>query len=260
MRVRIAFRLERWEGQKLGVEGYVRSSSTGAAIPASTMIFPEPGLDQVLEFTVPGLGGAQADEVGLRIMGFTGAGKRDSGRLLVYSFDMDGKASYAIDIAAQAVEFGCVTPFSHDHGSWAIEGGRLRLMSHETCASYTGGHAVGDVRVRAKVSPLAGGSHLLGLRCPGAMRGYFAGLDGPGRVAIYKRDFGLSRIAEAPYSWDLGADYELCFEAIGERLSLLVDGKAVLEARDATHETGMVACGCIGAARALYGPFEVEEL
>lgn len=260
MKARIVFRLESWEGQKLGVEGYARSSATGAIIPASAMVFPRPGEVQVLEFTVPEVGGAQVDELGLRIMGFTGAGKRDSGRLLVDSFDIGGKARYTIDMTAQSVDFGCVTPFSHDHGSWALEGGRLRLMSHEAAASYTGGHGVGDQRVKARLSPLAGHSHLLGLRCKGAMSGYFAGFDAPGRVAIYRKDFGTARLAEGPCPWALGGDYELSFEAIGDRLVLALDGKPVLEARDQVHAEGMVACGCLGPARALYGPFQVEEL
>ncbi len=259
-KARIDFRMERWEGERLGVEGYVRVASNGAILPASVLMFPEPGKDYQVEFTLPEVGGSQIDEVGLRITGFSGAKKRDSGRLIVDRFQIGGKARYAIDIAAQSIEFGCVTPFAHDHGSWTIEEGRMRLMSHEACASYSGGHGVGDQRVVAQVTPLAGGSHLVAARCGGAMRGYFAGFDGAGRLSILKNDFGFTRLATAGFAWALGKDYELCLEAVGDRLSLSVDGKALLETVDGTHRSGMIGCGCVEAARALYGPFRVEEL
>jgi ADP-ribosylglycohydrolase len=260
MRARIAFAMERWEGEKLGVNGYVRESSGGKIVPATAPIFPEPGKEYVVEFELPAVGGSQIDEVGLVVTGYSGAKKRDSGRLLVSSFDISGKARYTIDIARQAVEFGCVTPFAHDKGNWAIEGGRMQLMSPERCASYTGGHAVADQRLSALVTPLAGESHLLVVRAGGAMRGYWAGLEGSGRVAIWKNSFGLSPLARADFAWEPGRDYRLALEAIGDRITLFVDGAEVLSARDGEHTSGMVGCAASAAARALYGPFEVEEL
>ena len=136
----------------------------------------------------------------------------------------------------------------------------MHLMTHEKCASYTGGHAVRDQRVSALVTPLAGGSHLLVARAGGAMRGYWAGFDGPGSVAIWRNDFGLTRIAEAAFRWEPGRDYRLRLEAIVDRITLSVDDRAVASVRDAAHASGMVGCAAAGAARALYGPFEVEEL
>jgi hypothetical protein len=259
-RVRITFKLERWEGEKLGVEGYVRESFTAREIPTTAAIFPLPGQDCCIEFDLPEVGGSEIDEIGLVLTGFSGAKKRDSGRLLVSRFEVGGKARYAIDIAKQAVEFGCVTPFSHDGGAWSIAEGRLHLMTHDRAASYTGGHAVGDQRVAARVSPLAGTSHLLFARCAGAMRGYLAGFDGAGRVSILRKDFGLERLATADFPWEAGRGYDLAFEARGDRLSLFVDSRLVLETRDGRHATGMVGCGSVDAARALYGPFEIEEL
>ena len=158
------------------------------------------------------------------------------------------------------MEFGCVTPFSHDGGSWSIEGGRLQLMTPVKAFSYTGGYAARDQRVSARVTPLAGGSHLLVARSGGAMRGYFGGFDGKGRVAIYRNDFGVVSIANAAFAWEAGRDYQLTFEAIGDRLRLLVDGVAVIEAEDAALSSGIVGCGALGASRTLFGPFEIEEL
>lgn len=258
--VRIRFRLERWEGQSIGVEGYARNTFTKEDVAATTAIFPEEGKIYWLEFAIPEVGGASVDEVGLKLTSFSGKGKRDSGRLLVDRFSVGGPARYAIDIARQAVEFGCVTPFSHDGGSWSIEGGRLQLMTPVKAFSYTGGYAARDQRVSARVTPLAGGSHLLVARSGGAMRGYFGGFDGKGRVAIYRNDFGVVSIANAAFAWEASRDYQLTFEAIGDRLRLLVGGVAVLEARDAALSSGMVGCGALGASRTLFGPFEIEEL
>ena len=257
---RVRFIMERWEGEKIGVSGYVRETFSGKDIAATAPLFPEPGREYCLEFTIPPVGGSQVDEVGLVVTGFSGAARRDSGRLLIDLFEIGGKAGYTIDIAKQAVEFGCVTPFSHNRGNWTIDQGRMHLMTHEACASYTGGHAVKDQRVSAVVRPLAGESHLLVARAAGAMRGYAGGFDGNGRASIIRHDFGVSRLASTALMWEKGRDYRLSLSAIGERIVLSVDGREVLDARDSTHSAGMVGCAVESAARALYGPFEVEEL
>jgi ADP-ribosylglycohydrolase len=258
--VRLRFRMESWEGEKIGVTGYVRDTATGRDIATTAPLFPVPGKDYTMEFVIPEVDGSQVDEVGIILTGYSGAARRDSGRLLVDLFEIHGKARYSIDISRQAVEFGCVTPFSHDGGNWAIEGGRMRLMTNVAAAAYTGGHAVGDQRVSASVTPLAGTSHLLVARAAGAMRSYLAGFDGAGRISILKKDFGLTRLASSEFAWEQRRDYRLCFEASGDRLILSVDGKSVLEARDSSHRTGMVGCASVEAARALFGPFLVEEL
>ena len=92
------------------------------------------------------------------------------------------------------------------------------------------------------------------------MRGYAAGFDGAGCIAILCNDFGVSRLATAGLAWESGRDYRLSLEAVGSTIKLAVDGKVVLEAKDARHAAGMVGCGTDGPARALYGPFEIEEL
>ena len=258
--VRVRFTMERWEGDKIGVSGYVRDTFSGKDIETTTPLFPEPGREYTLEYKVPAVDGSQVDEVGLVVTGFSGAARRDSGRLLVSLFEISGKARYTIDIAKQALEFGCVTPFSHNRGHWSIQQGRMHLMTPEACASYTGGHAVTDQRVSARVRPLAGESHLLVARAAGGMRGYSAGFDGAGRVSILCHDFGVKRLASAAFTWERDRDYRVTLEAVGDRLLLSMDGTVVLEARDKTHAAGMVGCAAEGAARSLYGPFEVEEL
>jgi ADP-ribosylglycohydrolase len=259
-KVEIRFRRESWEGEKVGIAGYVRDSSTGKDIETTTTIFPEPGEDAVMGFTIPDVGGSQVDEVGLVLTGYSGAARRDSGRLLVESFSISGKARYSIDMARQSVEFGCITPFSHDGGRWTLEEGRMQLMTDVPATSYTGGYGVEDQVFSVTVTPRAGESLVIGLRCGGAMRGYFAGFDGQGRVSLFRRDFGMERLASTGFDWKLNTKYVFTFEASGELLTFAVDGQALLSARDGRHRSGMVACGALAPARALFGPFEVQEL
>ena len=201
--------MESWEGEKIGVAGYVRDTGTGRDITTTAPLFPVPGKDYTLEFVIPEVDGSQVDEVGIILTGFSGAARRDSGRLLVDLFEINGKARYSIDFARQAIEFGCVTPFSHDGGNWAIEDGRMRLMTDVAAAAYTGGHAVADQRVSASLVPLAGTSHLLVARAAGAMRSYLAGFDGARRVSMLRKDFGLSALASTEFAWEPGREYRI---------------------------------------------------
>ena len=258
--VKLRFRMERWEGQNIGVEGYVRDTFSKKDIVTTQTIFPKEGEVHSFDFAIPDLAGSSVDEIGLRLTSYSGGGKRDSGRLLVDRFSIAGKSRYAIDVAKQSVEFGCVTPFSHDGGAWSIGEGKLRLMTPTKAASYTGGYRVADQKIRALVTAFAGDSHLLIARAGGAMRGYMAGFDGKDRVSILKNEFGLTRLAQADFRWLTEKEYELSLEAVGDRITLSVDGRVVLEAFDGSFSHGMVGCGAVRAARAEYGSFMIEEL
>ncbi|GAB6277561.1 MAG: ADP-ribosylglycohydrolase family protein [Rectinema sp.] len=259
-RVEIEFSLERWEGQSIGVEGYVRDTWSREDVVTTSPIFPDAGGKYRVEFAIPSLEGSFPDEVGLKITSFSGKGKRDSGKLFIDRFALGGKASYDIDISKQAVEFGCVTPFSHDGGTWSIEGGRLHLMTPVKAASYTGGYDVGDQKVSADLTPLAGDCHMLIARARGAWQGYWGGFDGQGKVAIYRQDLEFHKLAEAEFDWKPGESVRMLLAAMEERLSLWIDEEKVLETKDAVFKSGLVGCGSLRASRALYGPFSVKEL
>jgi len=236
--VKIRFRLERWEGQSVGVEGYVRDTFSKAEMIATRTIFPEEGKAYWLEFAIPDLLGSAADEVGLKLTSYSGKGKRDSGRLLVDRFSISGKARYAIDISRQTLEFGCVTPFSHDGGSWSLEAGRLHLMTPVRAASYTGGYKVGDQRISAKVRLWPEGATCLscarGARCelPWRLR--------PGWCIDFKifRHFPLAR-ADFHGLPDSNIDY--ASRLFGVRITLYFNGLRVLEGRRDAFATAWLA-------------------
>lgn len=253
--------LERWEGQSLGVEGYVRDTWTKQEIITTPTKFPEEGVPFVLEFQIPSLEGSFPDEVGIKVTGFSGKGKRESGILRLLRFTIQGKASYSIDMAKQSIEFGCVTPFSHNGGGlWNIQEGKLHLMTPAQAASYTGGYRVEDQRIHAAITPVAGDSHMLILRARGATTGYWAGFDGIGSAAIYRHNGTFEMIARTDFAWQKNREYLVSFEACGKTLSLSVDGRNVLKADDGTFDSGMAGCGALRAARTLYGEFRVDEL
>lgn len=253
--------LERWEGQSLGVEGYVRDTWTKHEIITTPTRFPEEGIPFVLEFQIPSLDGSFPDEVGIKVTGFSGKGKRESGILRVLRFAIEGKASYSIDMAKQSIEFGCVTPFSHNGGGlWNIQEGKLHLMTPAQAASYMGGYRIKDQRICAAITPIAGDSHMLILRARGATTGYWAGFDGTGSAAIYRHNGTFEMIARTDFAWQKNREYLVSFEACGKTLSLSVDGRNVLKAEDGTFDSGMAGCGALRAARTLYGEFRVDEL
>ena len=95
----------------------------------------------------------------------------------------------------------------------------------------------------------------------GTRRGYYAGFDGDGKAAILKHAGAeVIRLATADYPWTLDQAYDLTLEARGDRLTLLVDGKAVAEASDGDYAWGMVGYALYGSGRAELGDLTVEEM
>jgi len=266
--VEITFCVECWEGQRIGIEGYVRDTWSRKEIITTPTIFIEASKEQAsesmeeynLSFDIPGMHGSSADEIGLKITSFSGKGKRDSGRLFIHRFAIEGKACYEIDLSKQAIEFGSITPFSHEGGTWSIEGSRLQLMTPAKAASYTGGYRVGDQKISTTITPQAGDCHMLVVRAKGAQQAYWGGLDGKGKIALYRQNFGFEKMAEADFDWAYDMDIVIALEAIGKDISLWIDGQKMLEAHDEALKSGMVGCGTLRASRTLFGPFIVEEL
>ncbi len=253
-------RLDQWAGnEEPGIAPYLRLAHSKEEWVQG---FVKPVQDQWMEITwiLPDTRGAVIDEIGLVIEGSTPAKFRSTGRLFIDDFTVSGKADYTIDFTKQRREFASVTPFSHNGGTWTLGQDGMCLFAPESAQAFTGRYHCRDVRVTAELLPQYGESHLLCARCQGAMRGYWAGLSGAGRVAIYKNDFGMEALAEAEVAWAHNRPVTLTMQVEGEEITLLVNGEPAFAARDTAFAYGMVGCGTLAMGRAAYRSFAVTEL
>ena len=156
-------------------------------------------------------------------------------------------------------EFGSVIPFSHNHGAWDLEGGRLTLLCEKEAQAFTGNYFMRNCQLTARVTPRNGTQALVALRAQGARRGYYAGLYGAGRAAIMVMHEGEMRLlAQMPLDWILDREYTLCLCARGDRLILTVDGKT-LEATDGSLPYGMAGYAMFAMGRADFGDLTIRE-
>ena len=91
------------------------------------------------------------------------------------------------------------------------------------------------------------------------MRGYAGGLAADGTVKLYKNDFGYRELGSAAFGWEQEQAYELSLKAVGDTITLLVDGKEMLSAKDDSYEYGMFGCGSLSIGRTAFGDFTVKE-
>ncbi|UUZ83757.1 hypothetical protein LJK88_08115 [Paenibacillus sp. P26] len=64
-----------------------------------------------------------------------------------------------------------MTPFSHNHGAWSLEDGRMYLMTAEPSEAYAGSYFARDYTVSVTLSPQIGDSHLVAVRAQGRCAG-----------------------------------------------------------------------------------------
>ncbi|MBQ8850822.1 MAG: ADP-ribosylglycohydrolase family protein [Oscillibacter sp.] len=199
------------------------------------------------------------DEIGLIIEGDTPSTVKTIGEFYIDEFRVYGKAEYTVDMAKQRKELATITPFIVNHGAWEVEEGRLNLMCYQESLAYTGNYYSRDLTLHADVEVANGDNAVVLLRARGAMQSYMAGFD-KGEVCIWKQDFGLEKLASAPFALEQGRVYALDFTARGDALTLSVDGGQVLEVRDGTYTSGMWGLGAHTMGRSYFGGLRVKEL
>lgn len=250
---------DQWAGwDSIFVSPYFRTMSD-QKIHTHGFLKIKPGEWQKVSCVIEDTQGDLIDEVGLVIEGDTPSTVKTLGKLYLDEFRVFGKADYTIDMAKQRKELATVTPFAVDHGAWELEDGRLGLMCCEESLAYTGNYYSRDIRLSASVEPANGDGAVLLLRARGAKQSYMAGFQN-GQVCIWLQDFGMKKLAEAPFSPEYGRTYSVVFQAQGDTLSLEIDGKAVLRAEDSTLSSGMVGLGALSMGRSFFGDLHVTEL
>ena len=172
---------------------------------------------------------------------------------------VSGGAAYALAVGKMKKEFGSVLPFSHNHGAWEVEDGRLCLLCEREAQAFTGNYFMCDAQIRTTVSLENGEQALVALRAQGARRGYYAGLSGEGALEILCMDAGrLTVLARTAFDWHHGEPYELTFRAKGDEL-WLTTGETTLHARDGRHAYGMAGLGMFRMGRASFGDLWIQD-
>ena len=252
--------LDQWNGNEtMGIAPYVRLAKSKKELKQGYIkLVDKEWLD--VEFQIPDTEGEMIDEVGIVLESYSPAKFKSLGRIFIDEFRITGKAEYRIDFAKQMINFGCVTPFSHNRGSWKIENGAMYLMTAEPCESYTGNYFADDYTVSVTINPQNGDSHMVAVRAQGAMRGYHLGFDGKDQVSLYLNDFGWTKLAGCRFEWDYDRDYEFTVSVKGNTITLSIDGQQVLRHEDGTFGYGMYGVGTRSAARTYFRNFRYKDI
>lgn len=240
-----------------GAAPYIRTAGDGK-IHRQGYIRLEEGAWKEIRFRVPDTQGDLIDEAGVILEGYSPGKSKTLAVVYLDDFTVTGDSCYSIDFTKQCKEFGQITPFSMDHGAWEAQDGRLCLMRCEDAFAYAGNYYEKDCLVRTTVRPITGENHLLLLRAQGAKRGYALGFSERGKAAIYKNDFGFTKLAETDFFWEAKNSYEMEARAVGTELSLSVNGKRVLAVEDDRFSCGMFGCGSLTMGRTEFGSFWIR--
>jgi len=256
-RVTMQIMLSPFDGNgPLRIAPFVRRTLSGQIERVADWTTPTPEHWQSVDFTLPAANGEAIDEIGLLIE-HTGP-EKFLGRLFIGSFTLTGPGQTRIDAAREVAEWGAISRFSWNRGSWSLHNGRIIGQTEDDADLWTGNAYARDVTVAADVIPQEGQSHLLSVRAQGAGRFYAAGFDGQ-RVVIVRHDFGDTVLAQAPFTWSHGQPAHMAFSAIGDRLELRLNGQPVLEARDDAYAYGMCGLRMAAPGRMSVGTIEITE-
>ena len=213
-----------------------------------------------VEFQIPDTDGGLIDEIGIILESNDISKYKSLGNVYIDNFSITGKAEYAISTDKQNVNFGCISPFSHNHGAWKLELGGIHALSCGFAASYAGNYFSKNYSVETTVTPLVGNGHMVAIRAQGAERGYHFGFDAKGTVACFKNDFGLIKIAEAAFDWQLQQKYCVKLVADGKVIDFYVNGEKLLSIEDTSYGYGMFGMSRLYMGRCVYGDFKIKEL
>lgn len=249
--------LDPWNGDgNLRVAPYVRRAMSGEIVETGAWHVPSTEGWQDYEFAIPE--GAEAiDEIGIAVEYF--GRLKFLGRLFLSDFTISGAGRAAIDPRIEKQEWGGITRFTWNRGHWTIANGVIHAHCAEDADAWTGNAYLRDVKVTADLTPLAGLSHLVAARVQGTSRFYAAGFDGDD-VVIFKQDHRTIELARAPFARMLNRTHRIELTAVGEALTLTVDGAKLLTATDGTFAYGMAGLRMASAGRMTVARLEVEDV
>ncbi len=255
--VRFKLKLDPWNGDgNLRVVPYVRRGMSQRIEEIGAWHIPASDDWQQYEFAIPDGGGEAVDEIGVLVEYFGRV--KFLGRLFLADFTVSGPGKLVIDPKLEKAEWGGITRFTWNRGYFTLEGGELHVHTASNADAWTGNAYLRDQRVAATLTPLAGRAHLVSARVQGTSRFYAAGFV-DGEAVILKENHGTTVLAHAPFAAELGKTYVVELRAIGDRLTLSVDGKRLLEATDGEYRYGMGGMRLPSAGRMSVARLEIED-
>lgn len=251
---------EQWNGnENMSVAPYIRLANSNKEVKLGYIKLTE-GEWQHIEFEIPDTDGQIIDEIGLVVEGTAIVKYKNLGMLYLDNFEIKGKSSYSIDINKQVVNFKNVTPFSATGGAWTVEDDGLLCMTLENECNYTGNYFSKDYVLETTITPLNGLGHMINLRSKGIMQGYMLGFDTDNTVAIYKSDFGYTKLTENKFVWDYNVEYKVKAVCKGNLIEFYINDQIVLEVNDDTYTYGMYGFTRFGMGRTLFGNINLSEI
>ncbi|TXK80071.1 ADP-ribosylglycohydrolase family protein [Paenibacillus sp. N3.4] len=252
--------LDQWNGNEtMGFAPYVRLATSKKEILQGYVKLVNNEWLQV-EFEIPDSEGELIDEVGIVLESYSLVKYKSLGRIFIDEFRIHGKSNYTIDFNKQLINFGCVTPFAHNHGAWSLVKDAMYLMTAEPCEAYTGNYFSRDYEVSLNINPQHGPSHMVAVRAQGAMRGYHVGFDGDNEVSLYINNFGYKKLASRQFAWKFQQGYDFKVTVQGDTITLIIDGEEILQHKDETFSYGMYGVSTISAARTYFRHMKLAEI
>ncbi len=255
--VRFKLKLDPWNGDgNLRVVPYVRRAMSQRIEEIGGFEKPATADWQDYAFTIPDGGGEAVDEIGISIEYF--GRLKFLGRLFLAEFSVSGPGKVVIDPKIEKQEWGGITRFTWNRGSWLLQDGAIHAHTATDADAWTGNAYLRDVTVTADLTPLFGHSHLVSARVQGTSRFYAAGFS-DGEAVIVKEDHGTTVLARTPFPAEVGRSYRVEFTARGETLSLSIDGNDVLTATDGDYRYGQAGLRMASAGRMAVARLEVVD-
>ena len=255
--------VEKLHGDQMSLTPYVRETYSGKVYTGRPVIAAEG--ETAVEFLLPQVEGGVIEEIGLRVTSLSQAKLFDRGSVYLTGFCLTGKADYTLDMRRSQKEFGSLLPFSHNHGAWELENGKMTVLSQCHAEAMTGNYFTRNVEAVGRITPLNGESHLLGVRVQGAQRGVYAGLgmqDGkPCAVMGRTVDGRMHVLSSRPFPWQMGREYTVMVTAVADEISLAINGEEFLRERlENPPAYGMVSYALYAMGRAALGDLTIREI
>lgn len=256
--VSFSIRAERMNGESIAIHPYVHDSNRDRDVCVGGLVVrEEEWMD--LSFRIPPLDGALVDEIGIVLEGNSPAKSKDLGVLYLTDFSISGPAEYSIDLSCQKVEFGSITGFSHNHGSWELVDGCMQVLCLAHAEAMTGNYFGRDESIAGSFCLHNGSSALLSVRVQGAMRGYYGGLH-EGKAVLAKTVGGkLEILASVPCNFEHERWYDCDLSVTGQQLLLAIDGGPTVSVQDASYSHGMVGYAVYTDGRVSFGSPHIHQ-